>query len=185
MHSFQLSQLVSRLKDGAVIAYPTETVWGLGCLPNDEFALQRLANIKQRSTNKGFILVSPNIEYCLPFIDPKYHILAIQNIQLNLKKPTTWLIPKAPQTSTLISGQFNTIAIRISPHPFIKKVCDALQMPLISTSANMHSRPSLNSGLLVQRILGAKVDKIIYGYPNGSGQASTIVDCLNNQIVRY
>lgn len=182
--SFQLRKLTTQLNNGAVIAYPTETVWGLGCLPNNKKALQRLANIKQRSINKGFILVSPNIEHCLPYIDPNFHSLAKKNITLNTKKPTTWLVPKSDHISPLIYGQYNTVAIRISPHPFIHNMCSALSMPLVSTSANVHARPSLNSALRVQRFLGHKLDQIVQGYNNGSGQASTIINLQTLQIIR-
>lgn len=182
--SFQLRQLVRALNNGAVIAYPTETIWGLGCTPNNQTALQRLANTKQRPLKKGFILVSPSIEYCLPYINPSFYSQAKLYVKLNQKKPTTWLIPKARQISPLISGNFDTIAIRISPHPFIKKICHALKTPLVSTSANLRGRPSLNSALLVQKFLGDKIDRIIYGYDKGSGQASTIINLQNNQIIR-
>lgn len=182
--SFKLRQLKAQLKSGAIIAYPTETVWGLGCLPNHQTALKQLANIKQRSINKGFILVSPQIEYCLPYIDSNFHEQAIRDIAQNKIKPTTWLAPKSRQLSSLVSGQFNTVAIRISPHPFIENICQSLQSPLISTSANMHSRPSLNTDLLVQKFLGHKLDQIIHGYNNGSGLASSIVDLESKQIIR-
>ena len=184
MQPFQLRQRLSLLNAGAVIAYPTETVWGLGCLPNDEQALQHLAQIKRRSLNKGFILVSPNIEYCLPYINSKFHLIAKQHITLNTEQATTWLIPKSQKLSSFISGQFNTVAIRISPHPFIQEMCDNLLTPLVSTSANIHARPSLNSSLLIARHLGHKLDHIVYGYSNGSGQASTIIDCQSQQIIR-
>jgi L-threonylcarbamoyladenylate synthase len=184
LHPFQRRQLVSQLNQGAVIAYPTETVWGLGCLPTHPQALAHLAGLKQRSLKKGFILVSPNIELCLPFIQPKFHALAQKNMVFNKQHPTTWLLPKSEQLSVLISGKFNTVAIRISPHPFIQQICLALQMPLVSTSANMHSRPSLNSALLVNRFLGNGIDHIVNGYENGSGHASTIIDAQSNQIIR-
>lgn len=184
MHPFKLRQLKAHLTQGAVIAYPTETVWGLGCLPNQHSALEYLADIKQRSLSKGFILVSPNIDYCLPFIDAKYHDLAKKNITLNLKNPTTWLVPKSLQLSSLISGQFSTVAIRISPHPFVKQACEALESPLVSTSANRRARPSLNSTLLVERFLGDRIHFIVKGYPDGSGTASTIINCQNKQIIR-
>jgi len=181
---FKLRQLTALLESGAVIAYPTETVWGLGCLPNHHAALQHLADIKQRPINKGFILLSPNIEYCLPYVAPQFHSLAVQNIKLNVKRPTTWLVPKSNKASHLISGQFNTVAIRITAHPFINQICHALKTPFISTSANIHSRPSLNSALLVNRFLGGKVSRIIYGYENGSGQASSIIHLESQKTIR-
>ncbi|MBL7002940.1 MAG: L-threonylcarbamoyladenylate synthase [Gammaproteobacteria bacterium] len=184
MHPWKLSQLTHDLEHGGVIAYPTETLWGLGCLPNNNQALLKLARIKQRSLKKGFILISPNIKLCLPYIHPKYHALAKQKITLNLKQPTTWLIPKAPSTSTLLSGAFDSIAIRISPHPFIHEACIKLGSPLTSSSVNINKRPSLNSDLLIQRQFGHSLSHIIHGYRSGSGQASTIIDCLSNQTIR-
>ncbi len=181
---FKLRQLIKCLNQGGIIAYPTETVWGLGCLPQHPLALKRLAQIKQRSLQKGFILVSPNIEYCLPYIDPDFHTLAKQCITLDTSRPTTYLIPKSTQVSPYLHGQFTTIAIRISPHPFIHSLCHALHTPFISTSANLHTRPGLNSALLIQRQLGTQLDAIVSGYPDGSGQASRIIHCQTQQVIR-
>ena len=184
MQPFQLRQLSAHLKQDAVIAYPTETVWGLGCLPNKQRALSHLAQVKQRSLNKGFILVSPNIELCLPYIDKAYHQLARQKITLNAHQATTWLAPKSGLVSPLLSGQFNTVAIRISPHPFIRELCQLTQQPLVSTSANISKRNTLNSPLLITKQFRHLIHKVIKGYPSGTGLSSHIYDLISDQRLR-
>ncbi len=184
MQPFQLRQLTSRLNQGDVIAYPTETVWGLGCLPNNLQALTHLAQIKQRSLSKGFILVSPNIELCLPFIDKAYHQLAQKKIRLNPHQATTWVAPKSALVSPLLSGHFSTIAIRISPHPFINNICQLTQLPLVSTSVNISKKPSLNSSLLITKQFQTLIFKVVKGYLNGSGKSSHIYDLISDERLR-
>lgn len=185
MHPFQLNKLKLALKQGAIIAYPTETVWGLGCLPNDETALIRLAKIKQRPVHKGFILVASDISYCLDFIHPDFHQQAIKKVICNVQHPTTWLVPKAQGTSRLLSGDFSTIAIRISPHPFIKLLCSKIQAAFVSTSVNINSRPSLNSSILIQKQFGHQLDAIVHGFNAGLGKASKIIDLQSGAILRH
>lgn len=184
MQPFQLRQLSANLKQAAVIAYPTETVWGLGCLPDNQQALRHLALVKQRSLSKGFILVSPNIELCLPYIDTAYHSLARQKIVLNTQQATTWLAPKSSLVSALLSGQFNSVAIRISPHPFIRELCQLTQSPLVSTSANISKRSTLNSALLITKQFKHLIHQVIKAYPNGTGLSSHIYDLLSDKRLR-
>lgn len=184
MHHWQLNQLAKNLKKGALIAYPTETIWGLGCLPNHNQALLDLAYTKRRDISKGFIILSPNIELCLPFITPLQHKAAIQNITTNPSHPTTWLVDKSDIVSPLLSGDSKKIAIRISPHPFIHDLCALTQLPIVSSSANISSRPSLNSGLLIQKHFKNCIDKVVKGYSEGTGQASRIIDLTSKKRLR-
>jgi len=184
VHPQRLKQLAYRLKQGAVIAYPTETVWGFGCLANQQAALLRLAQIKQRDNNKGFIIISPNIELCLPYIDLQYHQLSCEKISCNKAQPTTWIAPKSALVSPLLSGQYNSIAIRISPHPFVQDVCSLTQTPLVSTSANLSTKQQLNSALLITRHFRNVLDTIVHGYSDGNGKSSQIFDLISNNRLR-
>lgn len=184
MSDWNTEKIAHRLKQGAVIAYPTETLWGLGCLPYLQNSLLRILEIKQRSLHKGMILISSDIKWCFPYIDEKYHSLALQKITINPHQPTTWLAPKSEKVFPEISGNHITVGIRISPHPFIKKISPLIQSPLISTSANLSNHKSLNSAKLIEKQFGQEVDYIVKGEEDGLGHFSRIIDLVSGSILR-
>lgn len=134
-----LKKVIKILKKGEIIAYPTESVWGLGCDPTNNIAIKKLLSIKKRSWKKGFILVSYNYKQIQPYID--------ENQLTNTQKktiisqstiPTTWIVPAKKNISHLITGNHNTVAIRITQFKIIKLICFLFKKPIISTSANLH-----------------------------------------------
>jgi len=129
----EVSVVAEQAKLGGVIAYPTEAVFGLGCLPENSEALQRLLDIKQRPIEKGLILVAANFEQVRPYlaknIKPTPQQMAPDNV--------TWVYPVADNVSPLLRGRFDSIAIRISKHPLVQALCNTLDSPLTSTSANI------------------------------------------------
>ncbi len=113
---------------GGIIAYPTEAVFGLGCLANDEKSLQRLITLKGRSVDKGLILIASSLEQLEPYILPlnqkqKNTLLSRQS------HPVTWLVPAKSQTSNLLTGRHSSLAIRIIKHPPIEKFCQLIDLP--------------------------------------------------------
>lgn len=184
MQPHQLRKLKRVLIQGGIIAYPSETLWGLGCLPRDERALQKLALIKQRPLHKGFILIASDIAYCLEYIHPDFHQMARHKVICNLQQPTTWLVPKSNRTPPLLTGNFPNIAIRISPHPFIRQLCDSIKTAVVSTSANLNRHPSLNSALLIEHNFKRQLAYIVKGYESGNGTASRIKELQTGATIR-
>ena len=85
---------LNHLRTG-VIAHPTDTIYGLACLANNQRAIQTLADLKQREINKGFILLASDIGFLLPYIDPNLDIELLQKLTKPVDKPTTYLVPKS------------------------------------------------------------------------------------------
>ena len=86
---------LNHLRTG-VIAHPTDTIYGLACLANNQSAIQTLADIKQREiSKKGFILLASDIGFLLPYIDPNIDIELLQKLTKPVDKPTTYLVPKS------------------------------------------------------------------------------------------
>ena len=130
---YSLSAIVAALKDGEVVAYPTEGVWGIGCDPSNEEALKKLISLKKRSKGKGFILIGSEL---LHF--KKYAEVEVNKTKLMSKwpGPHTWIVP-ALQISPLLSGGKETIALRLSEHKETVNICNEFGGAIVSTSANI------------------------------------------------
>lgn len=136
MNNFEF--VLEQLLQQQVIAYPTEAVFGLGCDPRSQSAVEKLLVLKQRPIEKGLILVAPSLTYLLPFIDEsKLEDEHWARLQQRCERPTTWVVPAHAKVSTFLTGAFDSIAIRISDHPAIKLLCEHSGFAITSTSANL------------------------------------------------
>ncbi|TDQ56640.1 L-threonylcarbamoyladenylate synthase [Mesocricetibacter intestinalis] len=150
-----INQLVELLHQGRVIAYPTEAVFGLGCDPNNQSAVEKLLVLKQRAPQKGLILVAPDIRFLRPFIDERpLQEIHWQRLQQEYAHPTTWVMPAKTSTPKLLTGSFDTIAVRLCTHPAVRLLCESSGTALTSTSANLSGRPPCKSAAEVYRQFG-------------------------------
>lgn len=131
-----LEQAVICLKNGDVIATPTESVFGLSCDPDNAAAVEKLLTLKHRDITKGLILVSDDLSHLLPYIYPLTNMQQ-QKVLATWPGPVTWLVPKAASLANWISGEHDTVAVRVTAHPLLRQLCAAFGKPLISTSANV------------------------------------------------
>jgi L-threonylcarbamoyladenylate synthase len=126
------------LNQGSVILYPTEAVFGLGCDPDNEQAVMDLLAIKQRSVDKGLILIADNYSQLLPYIDDvKIPMDKRPEIFSSWPGAVTWILPAATTAPKWLTGKFDTIAVRVTNHTKVKKLCLEFGKPLVSTSANL------------------------------------------------
>ena len=176
---------VSRAADvllrGGVIAYPTEGVFGLGCLPSDPEAVARVLDIKQRDASKGLILIAANADQfagwialpdgaALPDPDPTH--------------PITWIVPPGPSVTPLLRGGHASIAVRITINPTARALCLAVDSPLVSTSANLSGKPVARNKNVLQRQFGSVVDYVVPGDCGPASGPSEIRDFLSGNILR-
>ncbi|MGP1953289.1 MAG: Sua5/YciO/YrdC/YwlC family protein [Arsenophonus sp. ET-KM2-MAG3] len=140
--SSSFKNIIIALNEGKIIAYPTETVFSLGCDPNNEKAVRQLFSLKQRPWNKGLILIAGNYEQLRSYIDVnKLTDLQKEMILLTRPKPITWVVPVKNCIPKWLTGKFNSLAVRITNFELIKKLCFLYDKPLISTSANLNGLP--------------------------------------------
>jgi L-threonylcarbamoyladenylate synthase len=168
---------------GGVVAYPTEAVWGLGCNPFDAEAVEHLLVLKQRPVSKGLILIAANIEQLEPFID---HLddLQIQRMKNSWPGPFTWLVPNNQRAPSWITGDFNSLALRVTDHPVAASLCKAYGGVIVSTSANVQGQPPARSRLDLRRHFGNSLNAISPGEVGKRTNPSEIRDLLTGQIVR-
>ncbi|WP_167383042.1 Sua5/YciO/YrdC/YwlC family protein [Pasteurella oralis] len=179
-----IQQIVERLKQNDVVAYPTEAVFGFGCNPNSESAVQKLLVLKQRPIEKGLILVAPNLNYLLPFIDTSsFEEAHWQRLQAQYDRPTTWVVPAKSTTPKFLTGQFNRIAVRLCQHEAVRQLCELAGFALTSTSANLTTLPPCRNAQEVMVQFGD--DFPVLDLPVGKAMnPSEIRDLFTNQLFR-
>lgn len=161
MTTSSVIQAASCLKAGQLLAYPTESVWGIGCDPYNKSAVQRILAIKQRPQAKGMIVVtdsSARVSPLLAALDDAQRESILKSWQTDsehadfqYKQAHTWLLP-IPSAFTgvippWITGQYQTVAVRVIAHPMIRELCEQLVSEsnpfglLVSTSCNPSGQP--------------------------------------------
>jgi len=180
---WSLRRAATVIKNGGVIAYPTEAVYGLGCHPLNEAAVNHLLQLKQRDIGKGLILISDTLERLEPFLVPLSESER-QQITSHPEKPTTWLVPVQDWVPTWLTGWHGTLAVRVTNHPVASKLCQLAGMPIVSTSANIAGRAPARTNLQIKLQFGEQLDAIVVGKINSAAQPSTIQELKSGQIIR-
>lgn len=178
---FRIARAAALLADGAVIAYPTEGVYGLGCLPDDAGAVERVLALKGRDRGKGLILIGADPGHLAPWIDRR---VAPATLTGSARRPVTWVVPAAPGTPALLTGGRPTIAVRLTRHPVAAALCDAAGSALVSTSANRAGRPSARNVFVLRRELGRELDLIVAGPLGAAAGPSEIRDWESGEVLR-
>ncbi len=169
------------LINGGLIAFPTESMFGLGCDPGNKKAVEKLKKIKNRPQAMGFILLTPDLVTISQWIDPDKKQTEI--ISTPVKRPTTYIVPASESAPPWLTTN-NTLAIRINNDPIIKSLSDMLGLPIISTSANRHGDAPCMSAGEVQKIMGPVLDYIIEGEKGSFERPSTIIDLCSGKTIR-
>jgi len=179
----RLRHAAAVLHAGGVIAYPTEGVYGLGCRPDDEHAVEFLLELKQRPVSAGLILIAASLEQLDGWIAPTpreaRRLLSTQD-----NRPVTWLVSAGPLTPDWITGGRPTVAVRVTRHPVASGLCLASGLPLVSTSANRRGKAPARSAMAARLRFGTRLDLIVGG-PTGRHPGPTeIRDATSGRVIR-
>lgn len=187
MADFELTNALIALRTQGVIAYPTESVFGLGCDPDCDIAIQKILELKQRPQHKGLILIAANIEQLANYGD--FSALTptqISNIEKTWPGPFTWIVPVHKNLSPLISGDFDSVAVRVSDHPVVQQLCREFGKPIISTSANLSGLEACTNAFQVKKMFATNtlLQTIIEEDVSGLDSPSQIHDAITGQRLR-
>jgi len=160
MNSIPIQRAGRILREGGVVAYPSEGVFGLGCLPDDGEAVARILAIKQRGPTKGLILIASNVAQLRDWIDLPD---AGSVLTSAAEHPVTWIVPPARYLPNWICGEHAGVAVRITSHPVAAALCDAADSALISTSANLSGHAPARNRHVLRRLFHDLVDCIVPG----------------------
>jgi len=184
-----LRSIVSQYEHGQVFAYPTEAVFGLGCDPLNEKAVRSILALKERPEEKGLIVIASKVEQILPYVDLNQLPQGVHSkIMASWPGPVTWLLPKSAHTPNWVSGASNMVAIRVSSHPVVKAICNALDKPMVSTSANPAGKEPAKSINEVQQYfkhaIANKMLTLIEGNLGEQSSPSKIYHSLTMETIR-
>ena len=169
------------LLGGGVIAYPTEGVFGLGCLPDDVQAVRRVLDIKARAASKGLILIAASADQFDGWIDPRHRE---QLPDANPARPVTWIVRPTDNVLAIVRGDNPGVAVRITTNPIAAAICDAVGMPIVSTSANRAGEPVARTQWVLRRKFGHLVDYLVPGECGPAAGPSEIRDLESGRVLR-
>ncbi|MBI2286811.1 MAG: Sua5/YciO/YrdC/YwlC family protein [Nitrosomonadales bacterium] len=181
-HSVSARRIAAYLRRGGLIAYPTESCYGLGCDPDNRAAVLRLLKLKQRPQRKGLILIAASYRQVARYLQP---LIPAQQRQLQEAgaQAVTYLMPARHSAPRWLRGAHDTLAVRMTAHPFAKNLCRSVGSALVSTSANRSGQRPAKTYAQCRRLFGRKV-WVLPGRVGKRKKPSTIRAWADGQIIR-
>ena len=174
-----IKQLVERgisiLKQGGIVAFPTDTVYGLGACADIGQAVERVYQVKERPRNMALPLLLANISQISEIAHPVPQIAWVL-AHIFLPGGLTLVLHKSGSVPDIIAAGGETVAVRVPNHPIPMMLIEGVGTPIVGTSANLSGKPSALTADEVYSQFGDKIDLIIDGGRCPGGKESTIVD---------
>jgi len=177
----QINKGIQILKQGGVIAFPTDTVYGLGADAFRSKAVERIYEIKKRPTHLPLPLLIGDVEQLAVLVAKPLPEIALFLARRFWPGGLTLVVPKAAHLPGYLGN--TNIAVRVPAHPICLTLIQAINNPLIGTSANISDKPSVVTAGGVRQQLGNEVDLIIDGGRCPGGSESTVVDVTGGGVV--
>lgn len=177
-----VTQAVSILLAGGIVAYPTETFYGLAVDALNPRAIERLFELKGRAGEKAFPLISASLDQIEQHVG---HLLPLGRRLATTfwPGPLTLIIEAASGLPSGVTGGSGTVAVRIPGLALARELASSAQRPLTSTSANRSGRPAASTADAVLVELDETLDAVIDAGPSPGGQPTTIVDVTRERPV--
>ncbi len=176
-----IDQAVTILKGGGLIAFPTETYYGLGVDPFNESALKRLFALKNRPAVKPVLLLIPSRDH-LERLTNSIPPVAEKLMDSFWPGPLTIVLPARSELSELVTGGTGTVGVRISPHPVSRMLLQAYDGPLTATSANRSGERPAITGNGVKKKFGNDVDMVLGSGSTPGEKPSTLIGFSEDSI---
>jgi L-threonylcarbamoyladenylate synthase len=176
----QLDDAVALLRAGEVVAFPTDTVYGLGAMPGDEAAVRGLFIAKRRPPEKAIPILIADVDDLLKVaanVSPAGRRL----VERHWPGPLTIVFRRAPSFREAASSDNETVAVRIPDYEPARELIRRAGGALAVTSANVSGRPAVRTAAEVQRQLGRRIRAIVDGGPTPGGTESSVVDCSRDR----
>ena len=146
------------LKNGGIILYPTDTIWGIGCDATNEAAVKRVYKLKHREDSKAMLVLLDDVGKLASYVevpDVAYELLEVND------KPMTIIYPNAKNLAKNLIAQDRTIGIRITSEIFTKSLLYRFRKPIVSTSANISGEPSPRCFAEISDAVKTAVDYVV------------------------
>lgn len=181
LHISDLNQALLDIQNGQVLAYPTEAVYGLGCDPFNQSAVERILKLKGRSAAQGLILLIADWPQLFHLIG-EVPVPRLEAVKETWPGPVTWIFPRSEHIPDWVAGPNNSIAIRMTAHPIAQKLCQL--GPIVSTSANPHGHPPALTLEEVDHLFASGLDGVVLGDLGTEKRPSAIFDVLTQAKLR-
>lgn len=136
----EIDKAAAIVKNGGIILYPTDTVWGIGCDASNPEAVKKVFDLKQRADNKAMIVLVGNIDDVYNYVESVPEV-ACDLIEFS-ERPLTIVYDKGVRLAPALLGEDGSVGIRVTREAFSAGLCRKLRRPLISTSANISGEPT-------------------------------------------
>lgn len=178
-----VKELNENLKNGEVVSFVTDTVWGVGCLPDSQKGAENIYELKNRDRSKPLILMSDSVEHLLPYVKdiPEK---AQELMKKHFPGALTLIFEKSDLTPGYITSFKNTVGIRVPDNPVFKRLCEVVEgHVLATTSANLSGQEAASTYEEAVKNVGAHVRYVFEDYGNPcQGLASTVALALSDDI---
>lgn len=154
-----LQQVVDCLQQGGIVAYPTDTIYGLGCDIHNKQSLERLYRLKERSHKTPFSFICNDISQIA-----EYAAVSNRNFKIlkrQLPGPYTFILEATRQAPALLASRRRTVGVRIPDHPIPRELVRLLGRPIVTTSANRHGEEPWEDPSLIAEDMAGQVDMVI------------------------
>lgn len=175
------------LKNDGVIAFVTDTVWGIGCLPTSEKAVKRIYEIKHRDGKKPLILMSDEVYNLFDYVKQPVEKEAQRLIKKHFPGALTLVVEKSENTPDYITSSMPTVGIRIPDNETFAEICRGIdERVLATTSANLSGEPAALTYEQALEYIGDKVDLVVPSFGcEAQGRASTVAGFKDGNVVIF
>lgn len=181
--ALEISRAAEIVCAGGVVAYPTEAVFGLGCDPANQQAVEKLLALKQRPADKGLILIAADFAQLEPFLQPLSDDI-MQRVMPTWPGPVTWLIPARRDALSHVRGHFDTLAVRVTAHPIAAELCRQAASAIVSTSANTAGTSPARSADEARRQFANRIEFVLDGPLGDRKRPTEIRDARTGAVIR-
>lgn len=173
-----IAKAVDILKNGGVIAYPTDTIYGFGCDLLNKKAIQRIYQIKNRDRSKPFSFICSDLKNISAYAQVTDY--AYKTMKRLLPGPYTFILPGSKLVPKIMQTKRKTVGIRVPHNPICLAIVETLGNPIISTSVGWSGREVLSDPQQIEETFGAQIELTIDGgiLPN---QPSSIISLLDDR----
>ena len=173
------SEAAEFIKRGGIVAFPTETVYGLGANVFDAKAIEQIFTAKNRPNDNPLIAHVGNLEQ-IKSLASEITLTAQKFIEAFFPAPLTLVLPKAEKVPLIATANLETIGVRMPRNDLALEFLRACEMPLVAPSANLSGKPSPTTWQAVFEDLDGRVDCILQGEATEIGLESTVLDCTSD-----
>ncbi len=155
----EIQKVIEILTQGGILLYPTDTIWGIGCLTTNETAIQKVRSLKKIPNEQGMVILVPDINWISKYV-PQIPEIAYQLIDVAID-PLTIVYPQAKNLPESLLAPDGSVAIRITSDNFCRTLLSKLNAPLVSTSANIYGSPYPSTFSKIDKIIMEQVDYVV------------------------